>query len=561
MMRHGPYRLWGLAFAAFLCMIAAWVFAAPYDASADERDHVYRAVGVVSGEVTPTPAKAVRESGAFQTVPKGLARDPQDVCLLFMVEKPATCAKPPTADRTPVVVASGAGRYHPVYYAVVGGPLKLWPGWPGVFLSRLISAAICAALLAGAVVCIARYAPGGAVMAGLLVATTPTGMHYFAAVNPNGPEIAAAIAFFAAAIPLATGRWAGQRSDRSDEGRQRLPGPAARASAVEQPRAAGVPRALVALVGISALWLAMLRPTGLMFLAVAAVAFLLPLDRTLLASLWASRPARWWAGGLLFAAVTSVIWLVVMKGGDAGTTFQPRTPYRAGQAVINVVGSWRDWIEQAIGLFAWISVRIPPSSYLIWECAAGFLVVFALVTAGRIDRWRMFVLFCGAVVIPTAIQIYFLNSVGWVTQGRYMLPGLAGLVLMAAYIVDGRALSPAHGRTLVRLFALALLPIHVLSLVWTMVRWQKGIPGGNGMGIRYLNPFSGEWHPVVGSATPVILMLVGVLGVAWLAVRSGAAEPTAGSDGPPMDQVATGPGPSRDEPSTAGYTPSSVTPS
>src|SRR5687768_8738142 len=182
-MRLGPYRLWALAFAGFFCVIAAWAFAAPYDATADERDHVYRAVGVVSGEVAPPPEKAVRESGAFQTVPRGLVRDPKDVCLHWMTDKPATCAQQPTADPTPTRAASGAGRYHPAYYAVVGGPMKLWPGWPGIYLSRLISAAMCAALLAAAVVCIARYAPYGSVLAGLFVAATPTGMHFFAAVN------------------------------------------------------------------------------------------------------------------------------------------------------------------------------------------------------------------------------------------------------------------------------------------------------------------------------------------------------------------------------------------
>src|SRR5215216_6184181 len=69
-----PARLWCLAFAGFFLMIGAWAVAQPYDATADEHDHMYRAYGVVSGEILREPTNAVRGSGAFQTVAKGLVR-------------------------------------------------------------------------------------------------------------------------------------------------------------------------------------------------------------------------------------------------------------------------------------------------------------------------------------------------------------------------------------------------------------------------------------------------------------------------------------------------------
>jgi hypothetical protein len=38
--------------------------------------------------------------------------------------------------------------------------------------------------------------------------------------------------------------------------------------------------------------------------------------------------------------------------------------------------------------------------------------------------------------------------------------------------------------------------------------------------VKYLlNPFAGDWHPVVGSVTPLVCMVVGLIGLAWLSWR------------------------------------------
>jgi hypothetical protein len=133
----------------------------------------------------------------------------------------------------------------------------------------------------------------------------------------------------------------------------------------------------------------------------------------------------------------------------------------------------------------------------------------------------MLAIFAGAVVVPTAMQIYFLNDAGWVTQGRYMLPGLVGLVLMAAFIVDERAGEVVNSRGFVRLVALLVLPIQLFCLVFSMVRWQRGMPALRGVGIKYLlNPFAGDWHPVVGSVTPLVCMVVGLVALGLVSWRA-----------------------------------------
>jgi hypothetical protein len=200
--RWGASRLWLLAFVGFLLLTFAWSIATPYDGAPDEREHIVRSAGVASGEVAPEPAAAKKGSGAFQTVPGGLVRDE---CWQHKPTVSVACAQQPGSDRTPTRMGTGAGRYQPVYYALVGWPLVLWPGWSGVLLARLVSAAICAALLAGAFVVITRWSRHRLMVAALLAATTPMAAHIGGAVNPNGPEIAAGVAFFAALVPLLLG--------------------------------------------------------------------------------------------------------------------------------------------------------------------------------------------------------------------------------------------------------------------------------------------------------------------------------------------------------------------
>src|SRR5689334_7612635 len=111
MLLRGP-RLWLLAFAAFFLMIGGWALSAPYDGSADEHDHIYRAAGVWSGDIAPQPAEAVRGSGAFVRVPRGLIV-PAEPCWQFRPGIPASCAPEPGSDATLERVGTGAGRYHP----------------------------------------------------------------------------------------------------------------------------------------------------------------------------------------------------------------------------------------------------------------------------------------------------------------------------------------------------------------------------------------------------------------------------------------------------------------
>jgi hypothetical protein len=482
----------------YFLIIGAWALTQPYDAAADEHDHIYRAVGVVSGQIAPTPTEAIRGSGAFQTVPEGLVRPYPNPgvggrpfwgsvpCWLFTYDKSAVCAQPPSADTTPVLIGTGAGRYNPIYYAIVGLPLVWWPGWSGVLLARLLSAAICAGFLAGALAAVVRHSRYGAMLAGLLVATTPMSLQYMGSVNPNGPEIAAGIAFFAGAIPL----FLSQAPPRS--------------------------KGLLWLVGTSAVALAVLRPTGLLFLAAAAVAFLLPQRMQTIRALLSVRAARLWTGAIAAAALFSAAWVVLMKSMDLGNVFVARHPYTLSAAVTAELGRWTStYLPEFVAAFDWNTLRLPELAVLIWAFLAAGLPCLGWLCGRSVDRWRLFVVFTGGAVVPSLIQIASVNSAGFVTQGRYMLPLLDGLVLLGVYVFEQRAPDRGLARALVRLYLVVVIPFQLYAIDYMMVRWQRGVSAH--VGLRWFNPFVGTWHPVVGSVLPVVMVVAGVAGLTWLA--------------------------------------------
>ncbi len=75
-----------------------------------------------------------------------------------------------------------------------------------------------------------------------------------------------------------------------------------------------------------------------------------------------------------------------------------------------------------------------------------------------------------------------------------------------------------------------LLPIHLLALGFTMIRWQHGQVRGAG-----LNPLAGPWHPVLGSITPLVAAVAGLAVIGWLAWIGGSRTPSVDVAGPDPD--------------------------
>lgn len=463
--KRSSVRLWLLAFLGFFLLNGAWAVAAPYDGPPDEQMQALRAAAVVRGEFISEQDTR----GAVQEVPASLVRT---WCFPQKVQVPANCAPEPGGDETLRKESTAAGRFNPVYFLVTGWPLAFWPNWVGILLTRLLTGAIVAALLASTVVAAVRWTRHRAMVAGVVVAVTPMVAHISGAITPQGLEIAAGASLFAAMMALLHEKKAGE----------------------------GVNRAAVALAGISAAIIVTPRFTGIMWLCVILGVAFVPSSRQRLLELWRSWTVRRWAIFVVIATVASLAWTVLVKPADPlrrdlGYTL-------SGMIRTAIVDVWPNTANQMVGVTGWAEVLMPRLIYVVWFMAVGLLLLGGLVVGNRVEKWRMLALFFGTFVPLIALEFLNANAVGWFNQGRYFLPGAVALPMLGAWIMARRVLSPEQVRSITRMLAVLLLPIHIVCLAYTMTRWQSGLTS--------LNPLKGVWMPPLGPVLPLVTITVGV---------------------------------------------------
>ncbi|MGH3242361.1 MAG: DUF2142 domain-containing protein [Spirillospora sp.] len=506
-----------LAFAGFFAVGAGWAIAVPWDGGPDEQSHITRAAGVVGGDFAAPPEYLPVTGiprpipGTQQTIPGGVAH-PSPPCFAWKPRQPANCVRvPPKSPHKPVEqFTAGAGRYQPTYYAVVGWPLRWWPGEGGLLAARLVSAALSAAFLAAAVYSVLAWSRRPFLLAGLLVAATPMAMHLAGVINANGLEVTAAIAMWTALIPLVLGD--------------------------------GPPdRRLLILAGVSAVTVAWSRPDGPMTVAIALVLLVGTAGRARLGALVRNR-GSWITGAVVtLACLGSAIWTLAMKA----TELIP-VPGGAGLGpgdALRVVAVERSsfYLKSMVGLFGWVDVEMPDAYYAIWFAATGFLVIAALASGNRADRWRLALVVAAAFALPLWMDVMGAEKDGMMAQGRYILPSAVGAAVLAAHIIGERdLLDRRFARSVTGWLAAAILPAHLIGLAYTMIRYQHGLYAQ----VPAVNPLTGDWEPTLGPATALGVAVVGLAALGAmtrlaLAPATGDTEPqreASGNDGLRLDR-------------------------
>lgn len=484
MYKRSGARLWFLAFIGFCLLHAGWALAEPYNGPPDERQHAFRAAGIMHGEIVTGPDN-------IHTVPDSLNRGS---CFPMNAEIAASCEREPEGDETPKRFYDSAARYNPVYYIVTGWPLGWWPNWRGIMLSRLLNGAAMAALLAGAVVAASRWTRYRALLAGVVVATTPMIAHLGGAINPNGVEIAAGVALFAALI------------------------------AVVHEQREGVNRAAVALAGVSASVLVTPRFSGLMWLVVILGVILVPAPWARIRTLARSRAVRAWSAVVVTSTLASAAWTILVRTTeiqDSDLGYTMRQILR--NAVLNV---WPNVTNEMVGVMGWLDTPLPRLIYVVWFMAVGLLLLGGLALGNLADRWRLLALLFGTFAPLLLAEMVLVNQIGWFNQGRYFLPAATGLPLLGAHILAHHGLTAEQMRSITRMLAILLVPIHLACLLYTMTRWQSGL--------TILNPFKGSWMPPYGVVLPLASATLGtavLLTVYWWASRIPAHPPLIDVDG------------------------------
>jgi hypothetical protein len=293
---------------------------------------------------------------------------------------------------------------------------------------------------------------------GLLCAITPMTLFLAASLNPSGLEIAGAIAFAACLLRIArdgfgTGLvWAGL----------------------------GVGGAVMVLSRSNApLWVFL---DAAVFLGLTGVRPGVRIVRD------AGRPAAAALGAVGGAIVLNRIWEFLYGPHLIVDPTPLDTALHAGWLELAPI------LDQQVGVFGYLEVRMAPLAYVAWFSATAALVAIALLLGDRRERAVVAATVAATLVLPVLLVALTMRHTGFSLQGRYVLAFAVMVPLLAGEVVF------RHRDALVRLRATALaLPfaavvavVHVQALYSNGRRYAVGISGPAWF------PGSELWGPVGG---------------------------------------------------------------
>ncbi len=481
----GQRKVWWVSLLIFLALGGLWAVASPLFSYPDEPAHVIYAAGVVRGDVIGIPAGMQTEVH----VPASYsAIENPSPCYAFKPDVSAACL-PPVAANVPgqATVGTLAGRYPPLFYLYAGLPSLFSTGGLGIYLMRLMTVALCAALLASAVASACARSRGPWPLAGLLLALSPMTLYFTGAVNPQGPEIAAGICLWTAGLALL-----GQVDNQHSDSRMR--------------------RRLILRVVTAGAVLATVRPISPLWLLLIVVLIVVAYAQR--ATFWAIIRLRLvWFGIAVVALLGAgtVAW-VQFRGfvqSEGKTDFARLPPVRAFQISLDRLGYW---LKQMVGLFGWLDTDAPFLTYVVWTALLGVIIVLSLMYASRRELLVMAALMVVGPTISIAAELASYKEHGFGWQGRYVLPLLVGVPILAGHIL--RNFNGFHRRAARRLWIVfpGLVAIaQFVAFKETLSRYSRGIPFDL---TKPVSPLT--WAPPIGSTAliagfAVVLLLAAVL--------------------------------------------------
>lgn len=485
-------RAWWLALLGFFLLGGGWAVALPTNGTYDEKQHVVRAYAVADGQLMPIatpieedffPAEGFRVPGSL------LPSDPH--CVWFPREQAASCQGPPGSPER-VSRVSGAARYSPVYYLPVGVALLLRPDATGVVLARLVSALLAALLLASAVTAAMRLR-SRPVIAAVALVCTPMVVNLAGAVNPNGVEIAAGVLLFAALLALV----------RSD--------------AVAGPGWSGHRRRLVVLAAVAALVLLTVRLFGPLMFAAIVLACALVARPGRLRDLAGRPEVRWIFGGAVAAGLLVALGWDLLAAATEVPTVTSRARDLTGAQVAQQILTQRVpfHLRQAIGSFGYGKTGLSPVAVLAWYLLLAAATLPGLIADRSVRRATLGLIVFSAVLL-VGLDAWFVRSIGWFSQARYVLPAALGGVLLAA-VADRPTGRRRAWVTRPALLVALTVPLHGYALAAVISTYRSGPQAP-------LNPLRGDWTPVWGPILPLIAVVLGGLTLVAL-VRTLPADP------------------------------------
>ena len=485
----GSLSFFWLAFGVLFLLMGSYSLATPPGASPDEPAHAMRAYAAAHGQLAGPESTAVPGTLDLQVSRYFATLESHMPCFKRDVTNTPACVTPIAHPDSMTTGHSSTGVSTPVFYVAVGWPTIVLDGAKGLYAMRLVSAALCAALLALAFVALRSLPRSRWATFALAVGVTPMTLFLSGTVNPNGLEVAAAASVFsllAATFGSATTR------------------------RVLAWRIAGITVVGVLLVNT--------RSIALVWLLLAVIAALLLAKRTVLLDVF-----RWWvtwAGVAAVAIVTVVVALFYLRPRPLTPAYQPIGAGSSwGQGFSNTIDQTFSFMNGWIAQFGWLEIPVPAIAIAIWACVGGAILVAGLALGPRPVKLAALTIGLAVLLLPPFSQAAVIGVAGYIWQGRYTLAPAVMLLVVAGIGLD-RALAASSERRLALLIrtSVVLLAIgHVGAFLWMLRRYVTGFTATGTWLDMLRHPL---WQPPGGWIAIALLLALAVAAAGWLTIRA-----------------------------------------
>jgi hypothetical protein len=457
-----------------LCLQAAWVFAVPPFRGLDEHDHAFKAAAVAHGDWS-AHHELSGGWGEYVVVPASLVEAASPVCESLPYTGVENCEPGRSHGDGHAEVASSASRYNPVFYAVIGLPARALDGAGSLYLMRMVTALLCALLVAAAAATIRSWATSWTPMLGLLLALTPTMLYTTSMAAPNGVEVAAAALVWCALLGVV----------------KRRGEPSAVARYLSVAAVGALP--LVTVRTLGPVWL---------LLIVSCVALLLGRDLLTVARTRAAVGATVVVGVATIAAVAWTLAASTNSLADSDGDFDQSLWF-----VVPTQGVL--WLAQAIAAFPARDELAPQGLYVVMLVAWLAWTVAAMRVGVTRERLTMYAIVAVTFLVPGVVTILTYAEAGTVWQGRYGYPVAMGFLLVCGLVLDGRGAARLPARYAAGAVAAVLAATQLVGQL--DVLWQE----------RRSSPLAGtpQW---LEAPTPLIVAftVLGSIVLGWVVARS-----------------------------------------
>jgi hypothetical protein len=388
--------LWWLVVGVVGVMISCWSLGVPYFSGPDEPLHASRAWSVVHGQVIGEEMNL----GGFRLIeaPAWLGADRNDTsCYRFDPERPADCFSLESSNE--IIQTRTQGAQLPLFYAVAGLPFRFFDGGLSLLLARIWAGILPAALIASTVVTARNSDFRLWLLPATLLSCTPMIFYIAGVMNPSGIEITSGLLLWVTSLAIFC--------DSKVCGR------------------------LFWRFAVAASLLILVRQLGPLWVLLIVGSCALLSERERLKDLLRTANFRI---ALLASASAGLLWAIWSYLLNPLAITQSEFAVDDSSVDILRLQMGRLWavIQESVGVFGWLEVKFPFAVYLIWIFGVLFFIGLAVMFGSTKFAYASPLVLLGAIVIQTYGEFRTIGELGFIWQGRYSLPILVGVPLVAA---------------------------------------------------------------------------------------------------------------------------------